>query len=238
MKKDRFIVILICVAFGLSVIFQLKGNENLSEKLAALVLPLITVLYFLSIKRKSILLSGFFIVYSISDLLIFIEPYTSYEFNYYVGNFLYLLAYTFLIFEIAKTINVNTVFKQYFIHFVVLLLLSSYLVYVLNYVLDPFMTAATEQYIEIAYNVVLVTVLSVALLNYLVNDNTKSLFFFFGALSIVFAEIIWVTLMYISNKNILHILVVSLHLLAYWFFYKQSKLFNIRYKEIGVKEEE
>ncbi len=238
MRKYWFIILLIFAAFLSSILYMLKGNVELSEMCDALIVPLVTVFYFLSVKQKSFLLSGFFVIYSISNILTLLRSYTSYEFNYYVGNFLYILAYVFLIFEIGRFLSLQKLVKRYFVHFIILLLLSGYLVYVLNFIVDPFLSASNEKYIEFSYNLVLVILLSVSLLNYLVNDNTKSLLLFLGVLAIVFSEIIWVATMYISQLKLLHVLVLVLYFLAFYFFYKQSMLLNDGYKDIDVNGDE
>ncbi len=227
MKKYWFLIVLIFAVFLASIVYIIKGDIDESEKYDALIVPLITLYYFLSVKRQSFLLGTFFAFYSISNLLIFFRTYAPYDFNYYVGNFLYILAYVVLIFKIAKHLSLKELFKRYSVHFVILLLLSAYLVYVLNLMVDPLFMASEEQYVEYSYNIVLAILLSTSLLNYLVNDNPKSLYMFLGVLAIVFSEIIWIVSMCSSHLKLLHILVLVLYFLAFYFFYKQSKLLNV-----------
>ena len=83
-----------------------------------------------------------------------------------------------------------------------------------------------EYFIELIYNIVMLLLLSTSLLNYFYRDNKKSLYMFLGSLLIVFSEVISVAYLYISSHYSLNLIVVTLALLAFYFFYQQSKLSN------------
>ena len=131
-----------------------------------------------------------------------------------------------LILKIWRSMDFKYLLKHFKIHIIVLSALSIYLVYVLQVLVKSYLVLNYEYVIEFIYNIVMLVLLSSALLNYLCRDNKKSLFIFIGSLLIVFSEVISLAYMYIYPTNALHLLVVSLALLAFYFFYQQSKLTN------------
>jgi len=210
--------------YVLTILFQYSGYANISNGIKSFILPLITLIYFLNVKKRTLFFSLFLILYSASDLMIFIEPYISYYLSYYLGNLLYILGYLFLLLEICKSISLFNVIRNFKIHLLVLVSLNIYIGYVLQVVVNPYVEKTNEYYIEIIYNTVMLALLSVSLLNYFYRDNVKALYLFLGSLCIVFAEVIWVAYTYISERNLLSVVSTSLYLAAYYFYYKQSKL--------------
>lgn len=224
MNKSKALGVFVLLLYILSVSFQFSGKSDIANGLKSIILPIVTLLYFISVKKKSILFTLFLILYSISDLMFFLTPYISYHVDYYLGNSLYILAYGFLVIAICKSISLIHVLRHYKIHLLVLTFLNIYIAYVLQVIVDPFVAKTNEYYVEIVYNIVMLLLLSVALLNYFYKDNVKALFLFLGALCIVFAEVIWVAYTYISERHLLNVASTTLYVLSYYFFYKQSKM--------------
>lgn len=229
MNKSKILIGLVLIIYVLSLLFQFSDYNGIANSLKSLIIPIITLLYFLSVKRKSLFFSLFLVFYAVSDLLMFLEPYVSNQVNYYLGNSLYILAYSFLLLEVCKSVCVFHVIKNYKIHLIVLTVLNIYIIYVLNVIVNPYVEKTNEFYVEIVYNLVMLLVLSLTLVNYFYRDNVKSLYLFLGALCIVFGEVIWVAYIYISASTFLNIISTSLLLLSFYFFYEQSKLF---YEEV------
>ncbi len=94
----------------------------------------------------------------------------------------------------------------------------------LHVIVDPRLGNTNEFYVEIVYNVVMLLVLSLTLVNYFYRDNIKSLYLFLGSMCIVFSEVIWVAYIYISASTFLNIISTTLYMLSFYFFYIQSKL--------------
>ena len=90
-----------------------------------------------------------------------------------------------------------------------------------------------EYFVEIAYNVSMLLVLTASLLNYLYRDDKKSLLIFLGSLSIVFSEVLGVAYMYVDQQNLLNFLVTTLTLLAFYFYFTQSNLKNEEVKQLA-----
>lgn len=225
MYKSKILMGLVLIVYILSVSFQFFNFSEVANSLKSFIIPIFTLLYFLTTKRKSLFFSLFLIVYSISDLLLFLEPFIAQKVNYYIGNSLNIIAYLCLILEVYKSVSVVHILKNYKIHLLVLTILNIYIIYVLQVIVDPYVAKTNEYYVEIVYNFVMLFVLSITLVNYFYRDNVKSLYLFLGALCIVFSEVIWVAYIYISANTILSILSTSLYMLAFNFFYMQSKLY-------------
>ncbi len=226
------------MCYFLFAIFEFSGNEVVAYYFNSLIVPLITIIYILFIEPKSKLFLMFLVCYSLSDILgIVIDnmPYDEsqklYDFEYYVGNSLYILAYFFLIIKISKSLSFSHIFKNFKLHLLVLCVLNVYLLYVLHDIIDPNLVLESDYYLELTYNIVVLFLLSLSLLNYFYKDNTKSLYLFLGALCIVFSEVLDIAYIYVSQRYFLNFLATTLALGAFCFFFQQSKLLNIANEE-------
>src|SRR5690606_25480307 len=107
-------IILLCVSFTL---FQVQEEFYISAVSRALIVPLITVLYFMNTRDRSLYFSWFLLFFSISELIVFTEYFlqTGKQLHvyYFVGNLLYILAYLSLLIDIIKGLNFKKVFKNY-----------------------------------------------------------------------------------------------------------------------------
>ena len=226
-----FFIIALCVLF---TIFQINGREFLSSGSKSLIAPLFTALYFLNVTQRSRYFSLFLILFSIAEISTVFEYFTidwSQEYldaYYIIGNSVYILAYFFLILEVLKTINLRKVLKSYFIHVIVLLALNIYIVYVLITIVNPKFQVDSEYLIgvELVYNIIMLLLLTLALISYFYNDNRKTLLLFFGSICIVFSEVIQIAYFYIADQDLLNIAQTILFVLAFSFFYFQSKVKN------------
>lgn len=223
MKKSKLLigfVLLLCVVYA---VFQFIDYGSVSTMASALIVPSITLMYFLNVKSRSFYFTAFLVLYSISELLVFISPFIPIQLDYYIGNTLYISAYICLIYEILKSMSLKLVLKNFSVHLVVLSALSAYIVYVLLKLVSP-LIIGFEFVVEFVYNLVTLLLLSVALLNYIYRDTKKSLLMFFGALCIVFSEVIQIAYFYISARNILNFSYTVLLIVSFFFFYMQSKI--------------
>lgn len=236
MYKSKVLVGLIVLAYILFVVFQFSGNEVIAENFSSIVFPLIAMLYYVTVKPKTLFFSLFLISYSLSELIFFIINYIPYLYYYFIGNTLSILSYAFLIVEVSKSISVSHVLKHFKIHIVVLTGLSVYIAYILQETISPYLYLTNEYVLEITYNVIMLFLLSVALLNYIYRDDKKSLFLFFGALCIVFSEVINVAYLYVAHQSIFNFMSVSLFVLAFYFLYQQSKLAHAKTADAKVSK--
>ena len=238
MYKSKVLVGFVLICYFLFAIFEFSGNEMMSYYFHSFIVPLITIIYILFVKRKSKLFLLFLIFYSISDILGIIisnMPYDEsqylYDFEYYVGNGLYIIAYTFLIIEIGKSLNFKHVIKHFKMHLIVLSALNVYLLYVLHAIINPNLVQENDYYLEFIYNIVVLLLLSIALLNYFYKDNKKSLYLFLGALCLVFSEVMDIAYIYVDQRCFLNFLATTLALGGFYFLYQQSKLLNVANEE-------
>ncbi|WP_100612295.1 hypothetical protein [Confluentibacter lentus] len=226
MNKSKILVGLVLLIYTLFAVFQFSGHDLLAFNFRSLIFPFVALTYFLSVKEKSMLFILFLIFYSLSELLAMISDVLSYSVDYFLGNSLYILAYLMLFIKICKSISLIHVLKNFKIHLIVLTALNIYIVYVLQVIIDPHVELNYEYFVELVYNIVMLLLLSSSLLNYFYRDNKKSLYLFVGSLCIVFSEVISVAYLYVAKQDLLNFIAVSLALLAFYFFYQQSKLDN------------
>lgn len=227
MYKSKVLVVFTVLVYVLFIVFQFSDSEDIARNLSLIILPLITVAYFLYVRRKTLFFSLFLTFYSISDLMGLITDYIPYDIEYFLGNSLYIFAYIFLFLEVCKSVSFNHVVREFKLHIITLTILNIYIVYVLQVIVDPYLSLTIEYFLELIYNISMLMVLSVSLLNYFYRDNKKSLLLFIGALCIVFSEVISIAYMYITDKSLLNVISVTLYVLAFYFFFQQSKLKNV-----------
>ncbi|MEP1487286.1 MAG: hypothetical protein ABJL44_14195 [Algibacter sp.] len=233
MFKSKVLVGLILLLYVGFAIFELSGNKDVSFILDSLIAPTITLLYILFVNKKNRWFLLFLICYSFSGLMsLTIQVIIGngsdllYGFDYYIGNGLFILSYIFLVIKIYNSLSFKYVLKHLKVHLLVLIVLNTYLIYVLQVIVKPNVALNIDCYLEFLYNLVTFVLLSVALLNYFYRDNQKSLYLFLGTLCLVFSEMMDVAYLYISQISLLSFIATTLSLVAFYFFFKQAKLLN------------
>lgn len=237
MNKSRIFIGLILLIFFLFVFFDLSGYHTIALHLSSVMWSVIAMGYFLLVKKKSIYYSLFLILYAIADLVYLVDHY--FELldivRYLTGNILYILSYACMLFFVFRSIKWKHIFKNFKIHFIVLTLLNIYMVHVLKIITNPHFGNSGLYVIEVIYNVEMLLLLSISLLNYFFRDNVKSLYIFIGSLCVVFSEVIGLAYWYVAHEGLLNCISITLTLLAFYFYYKQTKLRNT--KAIDLREE-
>jgi len=129
MAKRIILIIAVTTAAYLSL--QLCGYVDYARLVRPLIVPLLLALYItLGKVKQSNYLYGFFIIYSISELLEYILDYLPDDLIYFGGNSLYILSYIFLILEVCLNIKRKTFMKTHVFHAVILLIFA---VFCVNY---------------------------------------------------------------------------------------------------------
>ena len=214
-----------CMLF---VVFQINESYWRAEVCRSLIVPFITLLYFVKNKNKSTYFTLFLIGFSISDLIYLFSFYLPLDLQYYLGNALYIMAYLALTYEIFLSINIKYIFKYFKTHLLVLLILNIYANYVLlDIVHEHDYISGVELSFEVIYNVSTSLLLSVSLLNYFYRDDKKAFVIFLGTLCVVVSEVIQIAYYYIpevEDDNMLGFTYSFLLILAFYFYYSQSKL--------------
>jgi hypothetical protein len=80
-----------------------------------------------------------------------------------------------------------------------------------------------EYALEFVYNTIIMILLSVALINYMYRNDTKSMLFLVASIFIVFSEIIQLAYYYILDDNNLGFVYSLFFVVAFVFFYLQSQ---------------
>ena len=226
MNKSKIMVGTIIFVYLAFVVSQFSNHHHLATIFDALLLPLISIAYFIGDYKKNVLFTVFLLAYSIADLMVLFVDQIPYELYYYVGNGLYIIAYLALSIKILKSLSFLEIIKNYKLHVIVLTALNIYIAYVLQVIVNPYVSMGNEYFVEIIYNISMLLLLSVSLLRYFYKDDKKSLYMFLGSLAIVFSEVIGVAYMYVAQQNLLNFLTTTLTVLALYFYCKQTKLSN------------
>ncbi|MDW5289422.1 hypothetical protein [Formosa sp. PL04] len=240
----------------LSVIYvflELESYYEYSEYLKGLVVPSFCVFYIRFYKCQLPYFNLFLVLFSISDLLVFIPEYDLLheDLVYYLGNTLYIMAYLSLLFGILKRLEFRKILSRFKLTISILLVFNIYVLYTLvgsefetkplvgiEFVKEtiPLGFTMASIILEFVYNCVILVLLTVSFINFLYRDNNKSLFLFLGSLCIVFSEVIQYAIFYPSEKETLlnivcFVLLVSGYL-CFYLFAVQSVSKNV--KSIGI----
>ncbi|WP_165454319.1 hypothetical protein [Hyunsoonleella pacifica] len=156
--------------------------------------------------------------------MIIFSQYMPHYVDYFLGNTLYILAYLALAIEIARKLSVSYILKHYLFSVIVLFLLNSYITYVLFQIVNSHLLKGAEYVLEIVYNISMLMILSLALLNYFCKDSRKAFYILVGTVCIVFSEVINVAYLYVAHQNLLNFFTISLGLVGFYFLYEQAKL--------------
>jgi len=229
MQKSKLlsgIIIALTISFIGFQIFQL---DLIGGIVRGLILPLLTLLYCISGKSKSNYFFYFLLFYSLAEFTGVFSYFAYYSvivdnILYYGGNFCYVTAYIFLILEVFKSINLKSVINRFPVHIIILLVLDIYSVYLVSEIAvkSDYLNGMLDYVIEIVYNIVVMLLLTVTLINYISRDSKKAMNLLLGALCIVFSEVMQVAYFYVSDKNILNVTYSVLLIFAFCFFYIQA----------------
>lgn len=219
------LVILAVVFLG----FQVFELEVEASGIRALLLVFLTILYCYRVREKPFFFLTFLITFTIADILTYIGwliplvPDAQIDYMYYFVNLLYIISYSFLILEILTSINLVEMVKKYPFHIFILIILDVFSVVVVT---DTTISKLSyfEYYVEFAYNSIIMILLTIALINYIHKDDKKAINLLIGSIFIFFSEVIQLAYFYILQDNLLNVLCSLFLVLAFLFFYLQSKL--------------
>ena len=223
MFKSKVVVSFIMLLCLLFLVFQFNENYWKADVTRALIVPMIALLYIINVKRKSTYFTLFLVAFSISDLITIFSYNIPLDLEYFLGNSLYITAYLALTYEIIGSINMKHILNHFKIHVFILFVLNIYVNYVLIKIENEYVFGL-EFSIELIYNVFALILLSVSLLNYFYHDDKKALILFLGSMCIVVSEVIQIAYYYISDKDLLNVSYSMLLIMAFCFYYYQSKM--------------
>jgi len=243
MQKSKILLGIIIVLTISFIGFQVFNLENIANVVRSLILPLLTVLYCMHNRTKNSYFFYFLLAYSISEfmgLFIYFAQTSVIVDNiiFYGGNVLYIFAYIFLIVEVLRSMDLKGLFRRFPVHIAILLAMDIYSVIFVTDIavksgrLDNVLAFA----IEITYNISIMVLLTITLINYISRDSKKAMNLLVGALCIVFSEVIQVAYFYVSDINLLSVIYSVLLVFAFGFFYLQSSMEYIKEKNYETLE--
>ena len=111
--------------------------------------------------------------------------------------------------------NIKNVFNRFTTYILILAALDIYSIILVTDIAikSDYLQGFFDYLTEIAYNTVIMLLLSITLINYISRHTKKAMNLLLGALSIVFSEVIQVAYYYVSDQNILS---VSYSVLLVW----------------------
>lgn len=230
MLINRSLKVVLLLLGGIFIMLQGLAFETEGAAVSALMLTILTLVYYKWTDSRSKLFFWFLVVYTLALVLsysaYFVEPAERDEIDYfyYGANILYIIAYIFLIIRITSELDFKKVISQLTIPLIILLSLDVFCVVLVT---DTTKAALDiSQYIlEFIYNAVIMALLSVALINYMYRNDNKSMLILIGSICIVFSEIIQLAYYYILEDDRSLGFIYSFFLvIAFLFFYLQSQV--------------
>lgn len=229
MQLERILkvtLISICLIF---LGFQIMNLELEAAAARLALLLLLTLLYCVKVPIKRIFFLLFLIAFSLGELIGFLSYFveidyeTSTDYFYYIVNGFYILSFIFLIFRILKDMEIKKVLKKFWIHLGILIVLDVFCVVILTGTTEKLLSNY-EYSLEFFYNTIIMTLLTVAMVNYISKNTQKAMNLLLGAIFIFFSEVIQMTYFYISDINILNVMCSLFLVLAFLFFYLQARI--------------
>ena len=235
-------VLILTIAF---LSFQVLDLKVATDIVRFPIVPLLTYLYVLKFNDTKSFFFWFLCFYAIGELLAGIGLlYYVYESNFidyiqfYGGNLCFILSYSSLFLEINKNVRLNKIIKRFPIHLIILLALDIYSVVLVSDISlnSGFLTSTLDFVMEVVYNIVIMLLLTMALVNYISRDSKKAMNLLIGSLCIVFSEVIQVAYFYVSERIVFGVVYSVLLVLAFTLFYIQSSMSYMKAKKFEVRE--
>jgi len=231
MQKKKLLLGVILTLVIAFIGFRIFNQDVIADFIRPIILPLVTVYYIINGYNKKSYFFFFLSIYAFAELFGVFNPLAQESelvdsLLYFGCNSLYILAYIFLIMEVFQSMDITKIFSRFSVHIVILLLLDLYCVILVSEVAikSENLTTIYDHIIEIAYNAVIMIMLTVTLINYLYRDSRKAMNLLLGALCIVFSEVFQVAYFYVAEINLLSITYSILLVVSFSFFYIQAKM--------------
>lgn len=229
MLVNKILKVVLLLLGGSFIALQSFAYEVEGAIIGSLMLLLLTILYCRWTENKSNLFFWFLVVFTGAEIFGCISYFSSgipegqIDYYYYGSNILYITSYIILIIRILKGLDLRQVFVELTIPILVLVVLGVFCVSVVSATTENVLSVY-QNYLEFTYNAVIMTLLSVALINYMYRNDNKSMLFLIASIFIFFSEIIQLAYYYILEDDNLGFIYSLLLVIAFLFFYLQSQL--------------
>lgn len=227
--KTKHILISSLVIFSVLFIgLQVMKYEMYASFVRAAIVILFTVLYCNQTSTKYNYFFLFLATFALADIIglsfWFIElTASSFDYTYYICNSLYMMSYVFLIFMVLKNMNLRDVIIKLPAHIVILVVLDIFCVTIVTDTTKQ--ELSIYQYtLEFIYNAVIMSLLTLSVINYIYKVDKASMNLLIGSLFIVFFEMIQLAYYYVLEINVLNVLCSLFLVIAFIFFYLQEIL--------------
>ena len=232
-KLLKIILLILGITYIVLEVFQI---ELYNDFVSSTLLVLLTLLYSRNIttkNKKRPYFLYFLITFTISELLslfsnFFVLITDTVDYNYYLSNLLYMLAYTFLILRCVSTMKFKKILKQFPVTLLILITLGVFCVTLITETVQNQLTTS-EYVLEFLYNVIVMALLSAALISYMDRGDNKSMLFLIGSMFIFFSEMLQLAYYYVAELQHLAVIYSVFLVLAFVFFYLQS---NLKHQEV------
>lgn len=219
-------LIIMCLTY---LAFQIMDLEFEAAGAKVTSVLLLTLLYCIRVQSKRLLFLLFLVCFSLAEIVVYSKYFVqidyehTIDYSYYFGNGLYILSYIFLTLRVLKDMAIKTVFKKFWIHILILLVLDVFCVVILSDTIIKLMSNV-QSLMELTFNIVIMALLTIAMINYMSKNTQKSMNLLLGAIFIFFSEVIQMTYFYIADINILNVMCSLFMVLAFLFLYLQARI--------------
>lgn len=229
----RFIKVILLVVCAVFLALQVLKLDVQAAAARAILVILLCVLYYIKVQEKRFLFLMFLVSFALGEILNFSSYFVipaegELDFYYYGANILYIISYIFLIIRVMQNMHLKKVISKFWMHIVILAVLDVFCVNIVSGTTEDVLTMP-QSWLEYIYNSVIMFLLTVAMINYISKNSQKAMNILLGAIFIFFSEVIQYTYFYISEVTVLNVVCSLFLLLAFFFFYLQSR--------IGIEEE-
>ena len=226
---NKILKVLLLLLGGVYIVFQGMTFEVEGAATSAVLLTLLTILYYRWTENKNSYFLWFLVIHTIGQVLAFLSylgpdlEEGDIDYFYYISNVLFIISYLFLSMKILTQLNARAVLTKLAIPIFILIILDIFCVSLVTATavstVDVFVYT-----LEYAYNAVVMILLSVALINYMYRNDNKSMMLLLGSICILFSEIIQLAYYNILDNKILGFIYSFLLVVAFIYFYAQSQL--------------
>lgn len=190
---------------------------------------LLIVLYFVRVKDRSSWFLAFLIFFMVGEIMNFIgwlnlpRDISKTDYMYYIVNSLYIVSYILLIGHIFNSLNFREIIRKQPFPLLVLIILDVFSVIVVTNIAISRLTPAAY-YLELLYNIIIMTLLSIAVVNYIHKSDKKAITILVGAVFIFFSEVLQIAYFYITKITLLNVICSLFLIFGFTLFYLQSRL--------------